>query len=129
MVRASRIPGVVFLDARRGSPRRSKRANLSYSIRRVSRRLGGDEAAGVYMSGVLDYLTAELVELAGDRAVKRARDAMETDAGLITAEDVFDAIKSDDELGLVGYRCQCGLDEDFQAALSRVEPVGSSTRA
>ncbi|CAF3164006.1 unnamed protein product [Rotaria socialis] len=77
---------------------RSKKANLIFSVSRVENRLRKGRyaerlgsTAPVYLAGVLEYLVAEVVELAGDITHKSKRKR-------ITPRDIALVIKNDDEL-------------------------------
>jgi histone H2A len=77
---------------------RSERAGLNFPVGRIARflkqgryaqRIGG--GAAVYLAAVLEYLTAEVLELSGNntRIMKRSR---------ITPRAIFLAVKEDAEL-------------------------------
>jgi len=77
---------------------RSKKANLVFSVSRVenhlrkgryAQRIGS--TASVYLAGVLEYLVAEIIELAGDMTHKSKRKR-------ITPRDIALVIKNDEEL-------------------------------
>ena len=76
---------------------RSKKANLHFPVGRIHRFLRGCHArrvgvgAAVYMAGVLEYMTAEILELAGNSARDHKRKR-------IIARDITLAIRTDDEL-------------------------------
>ena len=78
---------------------RSSRAGLQFPVGRIARymRKGGfaprvGAGAPVYMASVLEYLTAELLELAGNAAKDNKKHR-------IVPRHVMLAIKNDDELG------------------------------
>ena len=77
---------------------RSSRAGLSFPVGRIHRNLRDGRyaqrfgaGAPVYLAAVLEYLSAEVLEMAGNAArdAKRQR---------ITPRDVFLAVKNDEEL-------------------------------
>lgn len=74
----------------------SARAGLQFSISRsrkffsaYNKRIGG--GAPVYLAAVLEYLVAEVLELAGNRARDNKRKR-------ITVRDIFSAVETDEEL-------------------------------
>jgi len=86
-------------DGPRAAPvRRSKRAGVVFPVHRIRRDLknGGygkilGYGASVYMAGVLEYLVAEVVELAGNAAQDNKKKR-------ITPRHLFLAIRKDEEL-------------------------------
>ena len=81
------------------SQTRSSRAGLQFPVGRIARymRKGGyatrvGAGAPVYMASVLEYLTAELLELAGNAAKDNKKHR-------IVPRHIMLAIKNDDELG------------------------------
>lgn len=79
---------------------RSARAGLTFSVSRAERYLRRGKrrrqarvssAAGVYMTAVVEYLVAEIVELAGQRAAAHKHKR-------ITPRDVSEAVATDTEL-------------------------------
>ena len=82
----------------KGSQSRSSRAGLQFPVGRMARyirnggyakRVGG--AAPVYLASVLEYLTAELLELAGNAAKDNKKQR-------IVPRHIMLAVKNDDEL-------------------------------
>lgn len=80
---------------------KSQKAGLSFPVARVNRamkknsgmkRVGG--SAPIYLTAVLEYIVAEMMELAGNHtlAAKPARKR-------ITPEDIVLAVRGDEELG------------------------------
>lgn len=78
--------------------KQSRRAGLSFPVGRVGRLLRtGNYAsrvsgmAGVYLAAVLEYITAEVLELAGNSAYQNKHER-------ITPRDIFLAIRMDEDL-------------------------------
>lgn len=99
---------------------RASRAGLSFSVGRVSRQLKRGRyaarigaAAPVYLAAVLEYLCAEILELAGNAARDRKRSR-------ITPREILLAIKGDEELntflGRVTF-AQGGVTPNIHAVL------------
>ena len=76
----------------------SQRAGLQFNVARVTRYLKRSnnglrvrKISGVYLSAVLEYCTAEVLELAGNNAKDRKKKT-------IAPKDILIATKNDDEL-------------------------------
>jgi len=89
-------------DGPRSKPiQRSKRAGVVFPVSRIQRHLKAGNyssiirsGAAVYMAGVLEYLVAELAELAGNAARDNKRHR-------ITPRHIFLAIHNDEELNML----------------------------
>ncbi|KAK2197488.1 bifunctional Histone H2A [Babesia duncani] len=109
--------------ARKASAKRTSRAakaGLQFSVGRIARQLKNGRYANrigngapVYMAAVLEYLCAEILELAGNAARDRKRSR-------ISPREILMAVKGDDELssflGTVTFS-QAGVTPNIHSVL------------
>ncbi|CCF73544.1 Histone H2A [Babesia microti strain RI] len=109
---------------------KSKRAGLNFSVGRIGRFLKKGQfakrvgaGAPVYMAAVLEYLCAEILELAGNAARDRKRSR-------ITPRELLFAVKGDEEFtkffGTVTFS-QAGVKPHIQQVLLGVKGKGNRT--
>ena len=113
--------------AKRMKSTRSQKAGLIFPVSRVHRYLRKTthhfriaSGAPVYQAAVMEYLTAEILELAGNAARDNKRSR-------IIPRHILLAIANDDELHKVCVFAPCAMSESFGLPLARLVKFSSST--
>lgn len=121
-----RKPGSSGADAGDGKKKkgvsRNEKAGLTLPVSRVARimkREGGTKRVGrsapVYLSAVAEYVAAELLEIAGNHAIKNKRKR-------VTPEDIAAAIRIDKELNLVCGNLAFAVDGVVKGVTKAITP-------